>query len=95
MRLLPACREHLAAAAQERGEGHDAWPRAHGLEGRLGEVRGRGERFGDLQEPPSRVLKARNRLGVEVRISVLTAESMVLLLDDAVATVLSFSWKGP
>ena len=30
----------------------------------------------------------------EVRISVATAETMVLVLDDAVATVLTFRWKG-
>ena len=31
---------------------------------------------------------------LRVRISVATAETMILLLDDAVATVLTFRWKG-
>lgn len=33
-------------------------------------------------------------LGCKVRILVATAQTMVLLLDDAVATVLTFRWKG-
>ena len=32
--------------------------------------------------------------GFKVRILVATAQTMVLLLDDAVATVLTFRWKG-
>lgn len=78
LRLLPACREHLAAAARAAQaelnevdlEGHDA----------------------DWFEGEECAIKTCQRL--PVRISVATAQTMVLLLDDAVATVLTFRWKG-
>ena len=77
LRLLPACREHLAAAARAA----------------LVEVNGdAGAHDADWFEGEECAIETCRSL--PVRILVATAQTMVLLLDDAVATVLTFRWKG-
>ncbi|CAE7833712.1 PH1 [Symbiodinium necroappetens] len=83
LRLLPACREHLAAAAAalaaEEADALDAG--AKGV-----------DTAAEWYEGEESAIKTCKNL--HVRISVATAQTLVLILDDAVATVLSFRWKG-
>eukprot|EP00435_Cladocopium_sp_Y103_P012563 s592_g3.t1 len=118
LRLLPACREHLAAAARAAkasstgNSGLDAElngdevDRAEGTARRARQLQAGHSESHNCDIPMARpfvapklrfegeecAIKTCQRL--PVRISVATAQTMVLLLDDAVATVLTFRWKG-
>eukprot|EP00439_Symbiodinium_sp_Y106_P037798 s4218_g4.t1 len=104
LRLLPACREHLAAAAAAlAAEEADALDTGS-VGGSLGSagpckakvlrdwtLRLNGIRLRPYEGEESAIKTCKS---LHVRISVATAQTLVLILDDAVATVLSFRWKG-
>ncbi|CAJ1387957.1 unnamed protein product, partial [Effrenium voratum] len=71
LRLLPACREHLAAAARAAGDEEDSGEGVNDA---------RGAEF----EGEESALRTCQKL--QVRISVASAQTLVLILDDAVAT---------
>eukprot|EP00931_Biecheleriopsis_adriatica_P046808 TRINITY_DN26928_c0_g1_i1.p1 TRINITY_DN26928_c0_g1~~TRINITY_DN26928_c0_g1_i1.p1 ORF type:complete len:3379 (-),score=748.43 TRINITY_DN26928_c0_g1_i1:238-10323(-) len=87
LRCLPACREHLAGAAAAKAETA------------AGEDEGTGPAAPDRVQPTRDWFEGEESAietcqNLRVRIRVAKAETLLLVLDDAVATVLSFSWRG-